>query len=264
MGGLAGASAVGFGTHRWTGSPEQVRALETALDHGCTLLDVAGAGGSSTSSPHVEDVVGRALARRLGDVAVVTTTSLLDPGELARRVRVAAARLRRDRVDVLLLDDLEQLVTRGHHPATSAHLVQQAFVACEQLADHGELGAYGVSTTRPAGTPFDLARLVGLAREVRRDHRFSVLQVPCELLLRRDAGAPDLVRQAHREGVSTIGTRPLPVWPRQGAAPMATCQQYLLDGVDHVVVDPTCEEQVRQVAALLPGRLAAVAGRRAG
>ena len=40
---LAQASAIGFGTRRWTGAGDEERTLATALDRGCSLVDVAGA-----------------------------------------------------------------------------------------------------------------------------------------------------------------------------------------------------------------------------
>ena len=59
-----------------------------------------------------------------------------------------------------------------------------------------------------------------------------------------------------RQVVQLLGTRPMPVWPPHGAAPLATCQKYLLDGVDHVIMDPRSEEQVRAILPLVRARSA--------
>jgi hypothetical protein len=82
----------------------------------------------------------------------------------------------------------------------------------------------------------------------------SVLQAPCQVL-RPDVRTqvPDLLAVARASRLSTVGTRPLPLWPVSGVAPMATCQRYLLEGLDHVVLDLRTPAQVRAVAALLPG-----------
>ena len=265
---LAEASAVGFGTRRWTGSPAQVHTLELALDRGCSLVDVT---ADADRSGEVECAVGRVLSRRLDDVTVVTLCRSLEPSAVAGRARVAASRLRRDRLDVLLFDEPEALAASDGpvDPDAAEGAVRAAFATCEALVDRGELGWYGVSSARLAPTatprsPLGLDRLVSIARSVRRDHRFGVLQVPCEVLTGCTTAGQrgGLVRQARRDGLVTIGTGPMPVWPTTGAAPLATCQTFLMDGVDHVLVGPSCEDQVRAVAPMLAGRIPAP--RRAG
>lgn len=264
---LAETSAVGFGTRRWTGSPTEVHTLDLALDRGCSLVDVTVVPGLIDE---VERAVGRVLARRLEDVTVVTLCGSLEPSAVAERVRVAASRLRRDRLDVLLFDEPERLIGASAVDAPAAQeRVRAAFAACESLVDRGELGWYGVNSARLAPTasvhaPLGLDRLLSIAQNLRRDHRFGVLQVPCEVLTGRtsDGQRGGLVRQARIGGLATIGTGPMPVWPSSGAAPLAACQTFLMDGVDHVLVDPSCEAQVRAVAPMLAGRIPAP--RRAG
>ena len=144
---LAQASAIGFGTRRWTGAGDEERTLATALDRGCSLVDVAG-----RAPEHAETAVGRVLSRRLDDVAVVATTGDLDPHAIVRRVRVAASRLRRDRLDVLVLDPTRLLLADAapdpEQAAVDQAAVEQAltaaFATCELLGDRGELGCYGV------------------------------------------------------------------------------------------------------------------------
>jgi aryl-alcohol dehydrogenase-like predicted oxidoreductase len=257
---LAQASAIGFGTRRWTGAGDEERTLATALDRGCSLVDVAG-----RVPEHAETAVGRVLSRRLDDVAVVATTAGLDPHAIVRRVRVAASRLRRDRLDVLVLDPTRLLLQDAAPDPEQAACEQAAveraltaaFATCELLGDRGELGCYGVRIGASQATGARLLqRWVDLARAVRADHRLAVVQLPCWAAAGR-GGPNDLVLAAHRAGLRALGTDPLPVWPRTGAAPLATCQQHLLDGVDHVVVDPQGAEQVRAMQTLLPLRSAA-------
>jgi hypothetical protein len=250
---LAQASAIGFGTRRWTGADEDERALAAALDRGCSLVDVAG------SRPELaESAVGRVLSHRLDDVSVVATTADLDLHAIVARVRMAAARLRRDLLEVLVLDPSKVLADEPDRYLSDA-AVRDAFAVCEGLADRGELGCYGIrlDVNGAAGdATSQVNRWVGLAREVRGVPRLAVAQLPCAAAGRR-GGPDDVVLAVHRAGLRALGTDPLPFWPRTGAAPTATCQQHLLDGVDHVVVDPLDAEQVRAVQALLPLRSAA-------
>ncbi len=252
------ASAVGFGTRSWTGTDEHLIVLEAALDRGCSLIDTAW----PRVAQHVEPAVGRVLARRLDAAVVVAGAADVEPGALTRRVRVSAGWLRRDRLDVLLLDDPARILAAPG----GGRRIQQAVEALETLADHGELGRYGLRLgrmTNGGGSTDDggltaagaTARCLDLARQVRPDHRMSVVEAPCEML-RPDVRThvPDLMAVARGSRLTTIGTRPLPVWPTSGVAPMATCQRYLLDGVDHVVLDLRTQGQLRAVAPLLPGR----------
>jgi hypothetical protein len=253
---IAGACAIGFGTRSWTGAPEHLAALELALDHGCSLIDVAW----PRVAQHVEPAVGRALAHRLDGAVVIAGTADVGAGSLARRVRIAAGRLRRDRLDVLLLDDPARVLAEPD----GERRFQQAVATLEILADRGELGCYGLRLGRAPisgeairGEPTaarTISRCLDLAGQVRADHRMSVLQAPCPVL--RPAvrtQVPDLLAVARASRLSTVGTRPLPVWPVAGVAPMATCQRYLLEGLDHVVLDLRNPGQVRGMAAMLPG-----------
>ena len=248
---LAHASAIGFGTRRWTGADEDERALAAALDRGCSLVDVAG------PRPELaESAVGRVLSHRLDDVSVVATTADLDLHAIVARVRMAAARLRRDLLEVLVLDPSQVLAAEPDRHLSDA-AVRDAFAVCEGLADRGELGCYGVRLdVRGSDAASVVNRWVELAHQVRGVPRLAVAQLPCSAVARR-GGPDDLVLAVHRAGLRALGTEPLPFWPRTGAAPTATCQQHLLDGVDHVVVDPLDAEQVRAVQALLPLRSAA-------
>ncbi|WP_426565603.1 hypothetical protein ACPPVT_03745 [Angustibacter sp. McL0619] len=250
---LAHASAIGFGTRRWAGADGDERALATALDRGCSLVDVAG-----PRAEQAERAVGRVLAHRLDDVAVVATTADLDLHAIVERVRFAASRLRRDRLDVLVLDP-SQLLREEPDDVLADSVVRDAFAVCEGLADRGELGCYGVRldpSVAAADATSLVNRWVDLARQVRGVPRLAVAQLPCSAAQHR-GGPQDLVLAVHRAGLRALGTEPLPVWPSAGGAPLATCQQHLLSGVDHVVVDPLDAEQVRAVQSLLPLRAAA-------
>jgi aryl-alcohol dehydrogenase-like predicted oxidoreductase len=250
---LAQASAIGFGTRRWTGSDGDERVLSAALDRGCSLVDVAG-----PAVEQAERAVGRVLSHRLDDVAVVATTDDLDLHAIVERVRFTATRLRRDRLDVLVVDP-SRLLRDEPDDVLADSAVRDAFAVCEGLADRGELGCYGVrldASATAGGAASVVNRWVALARQVRGSHRLAVAQLPCSAAQHR-GGPDDLVLAAHRAGLRALGTEPLAVGPYAGVAPLSTCQQHLLSGVDHVVVDPLDAEQVRAVQSLLPLRTAA-------
>jgi hypothetical protein len=256
---LTQASVIGFGTRSWTGTQGQVRALELALGRGCSLIDAAW----PLVADYVEPALGRTLAGRLDGAVVVCGAADLDPVALVRRVRTAAARLRRDRLDVLLLDDPERTLAA----TDGEQRIRRAVAVLESLADRGELGRYGLrigrlpvsgsSPDRAGQTPAGaLVRWLELARQIRPTHRLSVLQAPCEVL-RPGARTqvPDLASVACQARLVTMGTRPVPVWPTSVGTSATICRRYLLDGVNHVVLEPRTPSQARAMAVLLPTRL---------
>ncbi len=254
------ASQVGFGTRSWSGTVEQIQALKAALDSGCTLIDVAW----PRVADQVEAEVGHVLSGYLTDAVVLAGADRLTPAAITERVRVAAARLRRDRLDVLLLDQPGRLLAGRNGPDRLA----EAMAACESLIDVGALGSYGLrlsgSPTRGTSTaalvlapalasPAALiSHCLDLAGQVNVDHRLQVVQAPCDLL-RPPETAPDaeLAEVVRRAQLALVGTRPLPVWPVVGNASTAVCDDYLKSGLDHIIVDPRTPRQVSTLVPLL-------------
>ncbi|WP_288402843.1 aldo/keto reductase [uncultured Deinococcus sp.] len=146
--GGARVPALGQGTWNMGDDPrrraDEVRALQTGLDLGLTLLDTAEMYGDGNS----EELVGEAIRGRRDEVFLV---SKVLPGHATRRGTVDAchASLRRlgtDRLDLYLLH------WRGRVP------LAETVEALEGLRQSGEIRAWGVSNFDPG----DLRELAGV------------------------------------------------------------------------------------------------------
>jgi aryl-alcohol dehydrogenase-like predicted oxidoreductase len=230
-------SAIGFGTYRWTATPEQVHALHLALEAGCNLVDTAATYGAGLT----ERGLGRELHRR-DLVFVITKAGYLHDGEpapgavmltdgrsgysihpdlLTRRIAESARHLHRDVLDGFLLHNPEHLLaTKG----AAAYLrdVSLAFEFCERAVDEGRIRFYGISSNtlsqsdHPLG-PSALDTLVAIARSIKTDHHFRLVQFPHNLAERHVAhtNAP-LFAAAARHGLRTLGNRPLSAKTKTG------------------------------------------------
>jgi aryl-alcohol dehydrogenase-like predicted oxidoreductase len=224
-------SAIGFGTYRWTATPEQARALQLALDAGCNLVDTAATYGAGLA----ERGLGRELARRGSTAFVITKAGYLHDGEsapgavvlsdgrsgysihpdlLARRIAQSAHNLGRDVLDGFLLHNPEHLLATE---ATGTYLrhVSLAFEFCERAVDEGLIRFYGISSNtladpdHPLG-PSALDTLVAIAGAITGRHHFRLVQFPHNLAERHAVhGRSDLFAVAARNGLRTLGNRPL-------------------------------------------------------
>jgi aryl-alcohol dehydrogenase-like predicted oxidoreductase len=142
-------SRVGLGTWAiggwmWGGSDEAlaIRTIQTAFDHGITLVDTAPVYGFG----HSEEIVGKALAgARLRDRAIIATKAGLDwkdgkPFRNASRVCIfqeVEASLRRLQTDHI---DIYQI--HWPDPATP---IEETAQAMQELLEQGKIRAIGVS-----------------------------------------------------------------------------------------------------------------------
>lgn len=234
-------SSIGFGTYRWSGTPEQVEALHLALDAGCNLIDTAATYGDG----YAELVLGRELARRSTPVFVVTKAGYLHDGEtapdavvlddarsrysihpdlLSARIAQSSARLRRPTLDGFLLHNPEHLLATLGVEGYERN-VAQAFQFCEQQVRQGQIRFYGVSSNtlprldHPLGQT-NLSRLLRLAKAAASDHHFRFIQFPHNLVerqaLTRPAGQPNLIDTAAHAGLRSIVNRPLNIKTTHG------------------------------------------------
>lgn len=211
---LARASRVGFGTYRWSGTAGQVRALQAALDAGCSLVDTA----PSYSRPEVRRRLGATLRPRRDSVFLVSKGGYreegysLDPDFLRARIEQEAEAVGSGWLDAFLLHNPEHL--RDASPAADVlGPVGEAFALCEEQVCAGVIGCYGVSSNVIARPGHELgqgmvARLVDVARAVDPRHHFRVLQLPFNLV-ERDALAGGWVDDCRRLGLTLVGNRPL-------------------------------------------------------
>ncbi|MGL5828053.1 MAG: aldo/keto reductase [Angustibacter sp.] len=254
------ASQVGFGTRSWSGTQEQVLALRAALESGCSLIDVAW----PRVADQVEAEVGQVLSGLLTDAVILAGADRLTPGDITERVRIAATRLRRDRLDVLLLDQPGRLLSARNGPDRLA----EAMATCESLIDRGCLGGYGLRLSGSPSRGTSTAALVlaptlatpaalishclDVAGQVNINHRLTVIQAPCDLLRPPGRQSPtDLTEVVRRANLALVGTRPLPVWPVVGQVSTTVCDDYLKSGIDHIIVDPRTPRQVSALARIL-------------
>lgn len=110
-------------------SDQGIRLVHAALDHGIRFFDTAAAYGDGAS----ERVLGRALEGRPG--ARVCTKVLFDGEPLLPRLEASLRRLRRERVDVLLL----------HGPPDDTPWDQVDPTELDQVVEAGLVGEWGIS-----------------------------------------------------------------------------------------------------------------------
>lgn len=126
---------------------ESVRTLQAALDSGICLFDTAAVYGAGRS----ERLIGKAFGSRQ-DIVVVTQFGIAfdepskktlgdatDPSERESAIDASLRRLRRDRIDVLLL----------HLNTLSPKRAEPQFSLLESICESGKVGVYGWSTDFP-------------------------------------------------------------------------------------------------------------------
>jgi aryl-alcohol dehydrogenase-like predicted oxidoreductase len=230
-------SPAGFGCYRVDGrSPVHRAALEQALAAGCTLVDTAAsyADGRSeelvgatlesmelpafvvTKAGYVSPSARRALQRegvRLDALPVLEsgTPYSLDPKVLRVLLDLSRGRLRRARLDAVLLHNPERLLETGAPEDELSLALERAFAFLESEVAAGRLRYYGVSSNElPEAAPghvLDLDTLLELAGSA-----FVLAEFPLNLLERaaatNAAGRPSLLIRAENR-VRTLANRPL-------------------------------------------------------
>jgi len=169
-----GTWAIGGGGWQWGWGPqddaESIAALQRGLDLGINWIDTAAAYGLGRA----EEVVGRAIAGRRGEVIVATKCGLVwDEGSTEVYGRLTAesiraeceASLRRLNVDVI---DLYQI----HWPIDEEHL-EEAWSTISDLIQEGKVRYAGVSN-------FSVAQL----KRIQPLHPLASLQPPYSMLER--------------------------------------------------------------------------------
>ena len=169
-----GTWAIGGGGWQWGWGPqddaESIAALQRGLDLGINWIDTAAAYGLGRA----EEVVGRAIAGRRGEVIVATKCGLVwDEGSTEVYGRLTAesvraeceASLRRLNVDVI---DLYQI----HWPIDEEHL-EEAWSTIADLIQEGKVRYAGVSN-------FSVAQL----KRIQPIHPLASLQPPYSMLER--------------------------------------------------------------------------------
>lgn len=173
-----------------------LRAIDTALDLGCTLIDTADVYGRGRS----ESLIGRALARakKRHRVAIATKVGTnFTTGEPVRdfsaahircAVDASLRRLRRDYIDVYQL----------HNPALDVLTRGEAVDALLRLKRAGKIRHCGVSIHAPRE-----------GMECIRRGDVEVLQLGYNLLSLLDGGVGTLMRKAVKAGVGILAREPL-------------------------------------------------------
>jgi aryl-alcohol dehydrogenase-like predicted oxidoreductase len=170
-----GTWAIGGGGWQWGWGPqddaESIAALQRGLDLGINWIDTAAAYGLGRA----EEVVGRAIAGRRGEVIVATKCGLVwDEGSTEVYGRLTAesvraeceASLRRLNVDVI---DLYQI----HWPIDEEEHLEEAWSTISDLIQEGKVRYAGVSN-------FNVAQL----KRIQPIHPLASLQPPYSMLER--------------------------------------------------------------------------------
>jgi diketogulonate reductase-like aldo/keto reductase len=234
--------ALGLGTWKMgTGErdeAEQLRALETGIDLGLTLIDTAEMYGDGRS----EELVGKAVKGRRGDVFIV---SKVLPSNASRKGTLEACErslknLGTDRIDLYLLH------WRGAHP------LADTVAAFEELKGQGKIRHWGVSNFDVADMA-DLKRAAPSARPVANQVMFSLSARGIE---------HDLLPRARADGIAVMAYCPLgegdlpghpalkPIAAKHQVSPAAIALAFTMQGGGVIAIPKSRHEaRVRENAA---------------
>jgi len=227
---------IGFGCYRVDVRVAQHReALTRALSAGCNLVDTA----SNYTDGYSEMLVGEVLDATQARAFVVTkvgyvspsaavrleregipvgdlprlesgTPYSIDPSVLRTLIDQSRERLRRRRLDAVLLHNPEKLGDAGATDSEIRNALRDAFAFLEEEVTAGRVRHYGVSSnalpTADLNDPLDLETLTELS-----DHGFALIQFPLNLFERAAATdngeRPSLIGRS--TSVKTLINRPL-------------------------------------------------------
>ena len=200
--GELGLSRLGFGAaplgneYGTVAEPEMVRAVHAAIDCGVTFFDTSPYYGRTLS----ESRLGAALAGRRDQAVLCTKAGRYDralpdgfdfsPSRLRRSVDESLGRLRTDRLDILLLHDIEF--------SEPAPIIDEAIPVLHELKQQGKARAVGVSSYR-----------IDVLLQVLRSSRLDVVLTYCHTDLIDASAVDDLVPAATSRGVSVLAASPL-------------------------------------------------------
>jgi len=267
---LRAMSAIGFGSYRVVrGTAEHHAALAHALALGCTLIDTA----SNYADGKSEQLVGDVLAAhprfdpfvvtKVGYISPSTQRALAEVGvapELLRRlspeshysldadviraqIGLSQSRLRRSRIDAVLLHNPEHLferITTWETGKAFEATIVEAFTVLEEAVAAGAIGYYGVSSnvlpSSPANAPFSFERFHELASAVTADHHFRIVEFPFNLI-EREAALPNsdgksLIDRVRAAGCISLGNRPLNARSGETAIRLASYDDEPVDQTD--------------------------------
>ena len=175
---------------------EMERAVQAAIDCGVTFFDTSPYYGRTVS----ESRLGAALAGRRDEVVLCTKAGRYDlalpdgfdfsPSRLRRSVDESLGRLRTDRLDILLLHDIEF--------SEPTAIVDEAVPVLHELKQQGKTRAVGVSSYR-----------IDVLLQVLRSSPLDVVLPYCRTDLIDDSAVVDLVPAAGSAGVSVLAASPL-------------------------------------------------------
>jgi aryl-alcohol dehydrogenase-like predicted oxidoreductase len=168
---------LGFGAMSFAGyygsaeDAEGVRAINRALDVGITLIDTAEAYGDGTN----EELVGRAIAGRRGEVVLATKSSGGTPEHLHQAIDASLGRLGVDHVDVYYLHRVDPGVPIEESVGAMAELVSAG------KTRHIGLSEAGAETIRRAHAVHPIAALQSEYSLLYREPEDEILPLVREL-----------------------------------------------------------------------------------
>lgn len=247
-------SPIGFGGYRiMKDNIDHRRALQHALDSGCTLIDTAPSysnGGSEALIGQVLNdnpkreifVVTKAGYATHNDVLAAERAEALEIGDnyvhcihpafMSRQLDASRNRLRRDKLDAYLLHNPEYYFKdETASEDTFYHRLASALEFLEGCVEEGRIRYYGISSSRflTASQPntIDLRRVLLLAERISCTHHFRLIQFPFNFVERQAALKPErgdgsVIDFARENGLFTIGNRPLNAITANGVLRLAT------------------------------------------
>lgn len=143
----------------------------------------------------------------------------ISPEFIADQLEQSLRRLGLKKIDVFLLHNPEYFLKAGGHHHEYYQRIKKAFEYLETQVDQGKIQYYGISSNTfpspkddPDYTSFETT--LEIAKQIRLDHHYAVIQFPLNLLEPAAALEPNnsgktLLELAQSEGVATLINRPL-------------------------------------------------------
>lgn len=265
---------LGFGSYRVSSrSAEHKEALKKALEFGCSLIDTS----SNYTDGQSEVLIGEVLKetgykpiivskvgyiqgqnleiieelnkneKAVDDLVEITEylKHSIHPDFIFDQVDRSLQRLGLDCLDVYLLHNPEYYLKTEKSTSDEYYKrIEKAFVALEQLVEHGKIKSYGISSNTFIVNSSDhdftnLDTVFSIAKKVKEDHNFKYIQFPLNLLelgaLERVYDEKNLIEFAQELGLKTMINRPFNAFTTQGLVRLASYK--VADNIKHENAD---------------------------
>lgn len=230
---------VGFGSYRVSHrSNEHKKALEKALDYGCTLIDTS----AHFTNGESELLIGEVLSLRSSKPMVITKAGLSEKGEFSfekesikKSLDESLKRLKIDSIEGLLIHNPEDYFKKIDSDKEDFYQkLFEVFQMMEELVSLGKIKSYGLSSNTLTSA-FDIKDSISMEKiiEFKKSHKLNNLKLvefPLNLLelgaLERKFDGNHLIELLSENSFSTLISRPFNAITEDGLVRLATYKDF--------------------------------------